>query len=127
MHAHQIYLHIAWTTLGRRPMINSATRDFLDEFIRRTIVQERAEVLVLAILQTHVHILIRTPARFDVPHLVQLLKGGSSYAASRLPDNALGLRWTREYSATSVSPRHLPSAVRYLRTQELHHPHEAVV
>src|SRR2546427_3699734 len=41
---------------------------------------------------------------FRSPRLVQLFKGGSSYAASRLPGNELGLRWAPEYSATSVGP-----------------------
>jgi REP element-mobilizing transposase RayT len=65
----------------------------------------RAEIVVLAILRTHVHLLVRTAPRFDLPRLVQFLKGGSSYAASRLPGNILGLRWSREYSATTVSPK----------------------
>jgi hypothetical protein len=32
-------------------MIDPPTRDFLDEFIRRTAVRERAEIVALAILQ----------------------------------------------------------------------------
>jgi len=51
--------------------------------------------------------LLRTVPRIDLPRLVQLFKGGSSYAASRLPGNELGLRWAPEYSATSVGPRQL--------------------
>jgi REP element-mobilizing transposase RayT len=127
MNAHQIYFHIAWTTLGRRPMINSPTRAFLDDFIRRIALRERVHVLGLAILQTHVHVIVQTAARYDLPQLLQAWKGGSSFAASRIEGNQLGLRWSREYSVTSVSPRLLSHALRYVRTQELHHPEEAVV
>ena len=74
----------------------------------------------------HVHLLVRTAPRIDLPRLVQFLKGGSSYAASRLPGNILGLRWSREYSATTVSPKQLAGAIRYIEEQASHHPGEGV-
>ena len=124
--AHKLFFHVAWTTLDRRPMIDAQTRDFLEPFIRRTVTRERAEVLGLAILRTHVHLILRTQARFDIPTLMQLIKGGSSYAASRAPGNQLGLRWARKYSVTTVSPKALQPALRYLQRQEQHHPDEIV-
>ena len=107
-------------------MIDPPIRAFLDEFLRRSAIKERVEVIELAILATHVHIVIRTTARIDLSRLVQMMKGGSSYAGSRVPGNKLGLRWTREYSATTVSPRLLPEAVRYLQKQNARHPTEQV-
>jgi len=124
--AHKIFFHIAWTTLGRRPMINVATRDFLDPFVRRVVTRERAELVAVAFLRTHVHLVIRTEARFDLPNLMQLIKGGSSYAASRAPGNTVGLRWDRQYSVTTVSPKSLPNVLQYLADQNKHHPGEAV-
>jgi putative transposase len=126
MAAHQLFFHLSWSTLDRRPMIDAATRAFLDEFIRRTAIRERVEVIELAILATHVHIVVRTAPRVDLSRLVQMMKGGSSYAASRVPGNRLGLRWTREYFVTTVSPRVLPEAVEYLRKQNERHSMEVV-
>lgn len=107
-------------------MIDGPTRDFLNDFLRRTAIRERAEVVAIAVLQTHVHVLVRSGPRVDLSRLVQLMKGGSSHAASRLAGNRLGLRWAREYSATTVSPRSLPRAMQYLDAQERHHPGEGV-
>jgi putative transposase len=126
MAAHQIYLHLTWATFDRRPMIDRQTRTFLDEYVRRVAIQERVEILAATFLQTHVHLLIRVGPRYDVSHLVQLLKGGSSYAATRQPGNVLGLRWNREYSVTSVSPGLLRKAVLYLQGQDRRHPAEAI-
>jgi len=126
MAAHQLYIHLAWTTRERRPMIDSATRDFLDQYLRRTAAREHANVVALAILQTHVHMLVRTTPRIDLPRLVQFFKGGSNYAASRLPGNVLGLRWAPDYSATTVGPRQLAEVIRYVERQNEHHPAEAV-
>ncbi|MBI1967416.1 MAG: IS200/IS605 family transposase [Gemmatimonadetes bacterium] len=126
MSTYQLYIHLAWTTLDRRPMISAATRDFLDEFLRKTAVREGAEITDVAILQTHVHVIVRSPPKMDLPKLVQLFKGGSSYAASRVPGNILGLRWAPEYSATTVSPGELARVREYLRNQERHHPGEGI-
>jgi REP element-mobilizing transposase RayT len=126
MAAHRIYFHITWSTLNRQPMIDAPTRAFLDQYFRRIAIRERAVLISRAFLRTHVHVLVRLGPRYDVPRLVQLLKGGSSYAASRQPDNVLGLRWNREYSVTSVSPRLLKQAIGYIERQDSHHPGEAI-
>ena len=107
-------------------MIDGATRDFLGDFLHRTAIRERTEIVAVAILQTHVHVLVRSGPRVDLSRLVQLMKGESSYAGSRLAGNRLGLRWAREYSATTVSPKSLTRAVQYLREQDQHHPGEGV-
>ena len=126
MPAHRIYFHLTWSTLARQPMIDAPTRAFLDEYFRKIALQERATIVSLSFLQTHAHLLIRTGPRYDLPRLVQLLKGGSSYAASRQPGNVLGLRWSREYSVTSVSPKLLRQAVAYIESQDGRHPSEAI-
>jgi REP element-mobilizing transposase RayT len=107
-------------------MIDAPTRAFLDQFFRRVAAKERVHVVELAILATHIHIIIQSSPRIDLSRLVQMMKGGSSYAASRVPGNKLGLRWTREYFVATVSPRLLPEAVQYLRKQNERHPMEIV-
>src|SRR5213594_1357753 len=104
------------------PMIDQPTRHFLDGFFRRTAIQERVTIIALAFLRTHVHLLLQAGPRLDLSRLVQLLKGGSSYAASRQPDNKLGLRWNREYSVTSVSPKLVQAAIDYIERQNQRHP-----
>ncbi len=126
MAAHQIYFLLTWSTHRRMPMIDGPTRHFLDGFFRRTAIGERVTIVALAFLRSHVHLLVRSGPRVDVSRLVQLLKGGSSYAASRQPDNRMGLRWNREYSVTSVSPRLLQNAIDYIERQNKKHPDEKI-
>ena len=127
MSAHQIFIHLVWTTLDRRPMINEPTRSFLDDYFKKTAARQDVQIVDVEILRTHVHMVVRTPPRIDLPRLVQFFKGGSSHAASRLPGNVLGLRWAPEYSATSVGPRQLDTVREYLRGQANHHPGEGVL
>ena len=107
-------------------MIDAPTRAFLDEYFQRIAIQEGAALVSTAFLRTHVHLLVRSGPRYDLSRLVQLLKGGSSYAASRQPGNVLGLRWNREYSVTSVSPRLVRAAMEYIQGQDRRHPAEAI-
>ena len=107
-------------------MIDGPTRNFLDEFFRRTIIKEDVTLVALAFLRSHVHLLVRCGPRIDLGHMVQLLKGGSSYAASRQPDNKLGLRWNRQYSVTSVSPKLLQTAIDYIEGQNRRHRTEKI-
>jgi REP element-mobilizing transposase RayT len=122
--AHQIYFHLTWSTRGRQPMIDGHTCQFLSEYFRRIAAQERVQIVAVAFLRTHVHLLVRTGPSVALSRFVQLLKGGSSYAASRQPGNVLGLRWNREYSVTSVSPRALQQAIDYVENQARRHPRE---
>jgi len=126
MSAIQLFIHLVWTTLDRLPMINAPTREFLEEFFKKTAARQDVQIVDLEILKTHVHMVVRTPPRIDLPRLVQFFKGGSSYAASRHAGNVLGLRWAPEYSATSVGPRQLERVRQYLRDQSDHHPGEAI-
>jgi len=126
MAAHKIYFHLTWSTHRRMPMIDGPTRNFLDGFFRRTIIKEGFTLVALAFLRSHVHLLVRAGPRIDVGHLAQLLKGGSSFAASRQPDNKLGLRWNRQYSVTSVSPKLLQAAIDYIEGQNQRHPTETI-
>ena len=127
MSAHQIFIHLVWTTLDRQPMINEPTKTFLDDYFEKTAARQDVQIVDVEILRTHVHMVVRTPPRVDLPRLVQFFKGGSSHAASRLPGNILGLRWAPEYSATSVGPRQLDTVRQYFRDQAIHHPGEGVL
>lgn len=107
-------------------MIDPGARDFLDPFIRRTALSHHVTIVALAILKTHVHLVIRANPKHDLPELLQHLKGGSSHAINRLPGNTIGIRWNPEYSVTSVSPRLLQHAVGYVEKQGQRHPDERI-
>jgi putative transposase len=126
MSTHQLFFHLVWTTRSRLPMIDADVARFLDAYFRKVLVRGRAELVGIAILRTHVHMVIRTGPYFDLPRLVQGLKGGSSYEATRQPGNRVGLRWAKEYSATTISPKQLPAVMSYLARQGEHHPGEAL-
>ena len=124
---HRILVHIVWTTRERVPTIDRAYAAYLSEHLPIIARQERARVLELGIVATHLHLLLRLHPTTVIPRLLQRMKGGTAHGINRrLAPGAPVLRWAKGYSVQSVSPRHRESAAAYVRDQHLHHPGEAI-
>ena len=124
---HRLYFHIVWTTRLREATIDARVASFLENYVESILVQERAQLLAIGMVQTHVHMLIRAHPSTMLPRLLQRAKGGSAMAATRLAlGGADGLRWAKGYSAQTVSWRALGAVREYVLNQERRHPHEAI-
>jgi len=125
---HRLYLHLAWTTQDRARLIDESVARFLRGFLRALARKERAYILEIGLVQTHVHVLLRIHPTASIPRLVQRLKGASSAVAAQrgYAPGGLLLRWSKGYSIQSVSHRGLDTVRLYLRQQPHHHPDEAI-
>jgi REP element-mobilizing transposase RayT len=125
---HQLYYHIVWTTRDRRPLINRQIAIFLDRILRSLAHQERAYVLELGMVSTHVHLLIRAHPMTAIPRLMQRLKGASSAIAGKelLLPTEHQLRWAQGYTIQSVSRDAVDTVREYVRNQAMRHPHEVI-
>ena len=125
---HQIYFHIVWTTRDRRRLIDREVAVFLDRVLRAIALQERARILELGMVATHVHLVIRAHPMTTIPRLLQRLKGASSALAGKELGLPAGrqLRWAPGYTIQSVSRSMLDSARDYVRNQPARHPHEVI-
>jgi putative transposase len=124
---HSLYVHLVWTTRGRERLIGLELARFLCRFLRAMARKERAYVLEIGMVQTHVHILARVHPTVPISILVKRLKGGSSALAAKDGIDPGGhLYWAKGYSVDSVGRRSLASVRAYLRSQPLEHPDEAI-
>ena len=122
-----LFVHLTWTTFRRMPMIGATEARFLDRFLPAEARRHGAAVIAHGLVRDHVHLLFRLPGRFDLPRLVQGLKGGSARLANAdLQISRGGLRWASGYHVHSVSPRSLPAAVDYVRGQADRHPDRVI-
>jgi REP element-mobilizing transposase RayT len=75
----------------------------------------------------HVHMIVVVPPVFDLPRLVQGLKGASARIANRDGHSSpRPLRWAGGYDARSVGVSRLAAAVRYVERQSARHPERAI-
>jgi putative transposase len=126
---HRCYIHLVWTTRGRAPMIDAPRARFLDRYLQAIARQERADLLALGMVTTHVHLLMRIVPVTVVPRMVQRMKGGSSHRAGKeeIGGIALPLLWEEGYNLETVSPSARDRIGRYVLGQAEHHPEEAIV
>jgi putative transposase len=118
----RLYAHLTWTTFGRLPLIDTAVADFLARFLLAETKRHNARVVEIGIVRDHVHLLLELPPAYDVPRLVQGLKGASARLANRDGHSAhKSLRWEPGYDCRSVGLRQLPNVAAYVRDQELKH------
>jgi putative transposase len=118
----QLYAHISWTTWARLPLVTDKVADFLGPFLLGEAKRHGARVVEIGIVRDHVHVLVELPAAYDVPRLVQGLKGASARIANRDGHAAReSLRWERGYDFRSVGIKQLPIVAAYVRDQELKH------
>jgi putative transposase len=123
---HRLLVHIVWTTHDRDATIDRHRAIFLSENLPIIARQERARILELGIVTTHLHLLVRLHPSTTIPRLLQRMKGGTATLINkRMAAEGPALRWAKGYNVTSVSPRHQEIAAAYVRYQHTHHPHEA--
>ena len=108
-------------------MIREETAEFLRRFLPAEAQRHRAQVLALGLVDDHVHLVLRLPAQFDLPRLVQGLKGASSRLVNRDANRyKTGLRWNESYHAASVGRRQLALVIEYVKHQAQRHPDRRV-
>jgi putative transposase len=125
---HRIYLHLVWTTLDRVPLINLDGAKFLCRYLRSITEEERARVLAMGIVSTHVHLLVASHPGTNLPKLVQRLKGASSRVANKEGKTPIDhpLKWAEGYNIQSVSLSLLETTRQYVLNQNAHHPTEVI-
>jgi REP element-mobilizing transposase RayT len=124
----RLFVLVTWTTYRRMPMIAVTEAAFLRRFLPAEAQRHGGLVVALGMVQDIVHLVLRLPATFSLPRLVQGLKGASARLVNR--DVALsrtGLRWATGYDARSVGIQQLSDVIAYVKQQAKRHPDLRIV
>lgn len=118
----KLYAHLTWTCWARLPLIDQPVAAFLARFFLAEAQRHDARVIEIGIVPNHVHLLLEHPPAYDVPRLVQGLKGASARLANR-DGHARheSLRWDAGYDLRSIGLKQLHEVANYIRLQELKH------
>jgi len=118
----RLYAHLSWTCWARLPLIDEAVADFLSPFLLAEAKRHGVRVIEIGVVPNHVHLLLELPAAYNVPRLVQGLKGASARLANRDGHaRNKSLRWDSGYDLRSVGIKQLPLVANYVRLQERKH------
>jgi len=123
----RLFIHVTWTTLERRPVIVPKVARFLRRFLPAEAARHGCETIALGMVHDHVHMVLRLPSRFDLPRLLQGLKGASArLVTADIDTSPIGLRWAKGYHASTVGPGGIRAVVDYVNAQSERHPDLAI-
>jgi len=129
-HAHSIgdnFWHIEWCPKYMYNMFRKEKYNKLVENCIRQAAQEHHIIIhELQVMPDHLHAVISIPNTMSIAKAKQLLKGRSSYLFFRAHEKARlrypqGHLWGAGTFATSVGYSDLPTTLRYVKDQSVHH------
>lgn len=111
--------HIVYATKERAPLITSALRPRLHEYLGGTVRALGGIALEVNGTADHVHVVARLPPIISVSDFLSKLKSGSSGWARRQTNGRFA--WQARFGAFTVSESQVERVRRYVRNQEAHH------
>ena len=113
-----LYYHLIFSTKNREPLIGSAWRPALHDYLGGTVNGLGGQSLTVGGVDDHVHLLVQLDATHRLSDFMrELKKASSAWAAAKTGSFA----WQEGYAALTVSASAVPDVREYIRNQEVHH------
>ena len=115
------YFHIVWATKRRQLWLDAEKAEAVYRCVLLLVEGMGYEALAINGMPDHVHLLLRSGPKIDLPVLMKRVKGATSALVNDLSDQTGAFRWQEGYYAVSVTPSHVPRVLEYVRRQKEHH------
>lgn len=115
-----LYYHLVFGTHNREPLIATAWRNRLHEYLGGTVAGLGGVSKAVGGVADHVHLLISLRPTQQIPDVVRELKKASNEFV-RTEFELPSFAWQDGYGVFSVSPGSIDSVRRYIANQEAHH------
>jgi len=117
-----IYLHLVFSTKGRRRWFqNAEVRDRLHAYLGRIAKNLGCDPIRVGGVEDHVHVLTRLARDQTVANLVKELKRVSNLWLKETDPQFQAFAWQNGYACFSVSQSKLTKVTEYVARQEEHH------
>jgi putative transposase len=113
--------HLLFSTKGRRPLISSAMKMRLHDYIGGIVRGEDGDLLEINSVADHVHLAVRLHPTRAIADVLRLIKSNSSRWANEKFRRGPSFAWQEGYAAFTVSQSQVPRLLDYIRGQEEHH------
>jgi putative transposase len=115
------YFHVNFSTKDRAPLITSAVRPRLFEYMGGILGSQGCALLAVGGMPDHVHLLASLDRQTSISKAMRLVKANSARWIHETFPNMPGFAWQTGYGAFSVSASHLEKVGAYLSRQAEHH------
>ena len=118
----KIYIHLVFSTLNRKPLLNSKElRVKIWKHIKENAKEKGIFIDMVNGFSDHCHCLISLSSDQNIVKVVQLIKGESSYWINKNNLTTEKFNWQDEYFAVSISESMIEVVRNYIKYQEKHH------
>lgn len=118
----KIYIHLVFSTLNRKPLLNSTElRIKIWKHIKENATEKGIYLDMVNGFSDHCHCLISLSSSQNIEKVVQLIKGESSFWINKNNLTKEKFNWQDEYFAVSVSESMIDTVRNYIKNQEKHH------
>ena len=118
----KIYFHLVFSTLDRKPFLNSKDlRVKVWKHIKENATEKGIFVDMINGYSDHCHCLISLSSNQSIEKIIQLIKGESSFWINKNNLTPEKFHWQDEYFAVSVSESRIDQVRNYIINQEKHH------
>lgn len=118
----KIYIHIVFSTLGRKPFLNHYDlRIKIWKHIKENATKKGIFIYMVNGHSDHCHCLVSLSSHQTIEKIVQLIKGKSSFWINKNNLTKEKFGWQDEYFAVSVSESSIENVRNYIKNQEKHH------
>lgn len=117
----QIHVQFVFVVKYRAGLMQPVWKDDLYKYITGIVQNNQHKLIAVNGVEDHVHLLVGIRPAQSISDLMQDVKGGSS---KWINDNKLvqgRFEWQEGYGAFSYSKSQLPTVIRYIQNQEVHH------
>ena len=115
------WIHLVFSTKGRKPLLVSAIRQTVFQHIRKQGLANGIQMDFVNGYYDHIHCLFMLPSTMPLSKAVQLLKGESSRWINQDGLTAEPFEWQDEYYAESIGVNDVERVRAYIKNQEDHH------
>lgn len=118
----KIYIHIVFSTLNRKPLLNSTDlRVKIWKHIKENTTKKGIFLDMVNGYSDHCHCLVSLSSNQTIEKIVQLIKGESSHWINKNELTKEKFAWQDEYFAVSISESQIDVVRNYIINQENHH------
>lgn len=117
---HKMYLHFAWATKGRQPMIAESAFAYVSELVTEAARRRGAVVLACGPMPDHMHLLVNIPPTVYVPTFIGQVKGAVAHELNKAA-GARVIQWQEGYGIVTLREADTEKTARYVNNQPAIH------
>lgn len=114
----KIYIHAAFTTKNKLPLIQANIREKLYSCLYREFSSQSCQLFIVNGPTDHVHCLFCLNPQKSVSEIIKHVKGISSHHINSMQILPEPFAWQKGYTAISISEENLPRITRFIHQQE---------